>query len=698
LKVFAISGLINCVVSIVLGFFVFSKNSKSTVNKTFFLMSLSIAFWSFGYWQWQISLEGINALFWVRVLSAGAILTPIFYFYHILTLLNLQNDKKQRTILHLGYLLSIIFLILNFTSLFVKDVVPKLSFNYWPEPGSAYPYFLIMFIGFISYACFLMIKSLQKLAGHKRNQIKYAILATIVGFGSGSTNYPLWYDIPIYPFGNFLVFSYTIILAYAIVRYHLLDIHLAFKRTAVYSISTGLLTGVFIILVLILSRYLSGLTGISELKLTVIPALIIALLFAPVKGRIQTLIDKIFYKKTYNYYDTIDKISHEFASTFNFRKICSFIGDIIFSTMGLKHVYLLYFVPGGGYRVVYSVLHEKDKETKDERVLKIDKDSEIVKLLSTSKDAVIREELSHIPTIKDETLDSINRELKPFKGEAVVPVFIDGKLELLMVFGEKLSGDIFSDEDIKLFSTISNQTAVAIKNTRFYMEKLRSERLASIGMMSATFAHEIKNPLTPIKTFFQLLPERYHEQDFRENFSKVAARSVEQIDWLIKDILDYSSDGLFVEMKDLDITELIEQTINEVKTNLELEKRNIVIERDYKKIKIDVFGDEKRLKQAFFNIIINSSQAIPESRDGRISISIKSNSDNVGISIKDNGEGISPDDITQIFEPFFTSKTKGIGLGLAITKKIIDTHNGKIEVDSRLNEGTNFIITLPIKK
>jgi signal transduction histidine kinase len=499
-----------------------------------------------------------------------------------------------------------------------------------------------------------------------------------------------------------------------------MDINIVFKKTAAYSLSVGVLTGLFVISILAITKYLSDLFGIASFSITAGATLIIVLLFNPLRNRIQKIIDKTFYKKTYDYYATIREVSHELASSFSLGRIYSFIGDIILSALGLKSIYFLSFVPGGKYVMVYSTSYGKDNVPKDKETTNIDKslafttnitknrmqenemvidrNTEIVKLLKTY-DIVIREELSHIHKIKQEVLDKVNTDLKPFKGEAVVPVFVDNNLELLMVLGEKISGDIFTDEDIKLLNTISDQTAIAIKNAKLYMDKLLSDRLASIGMVSATFAHEIKNPLTSIKTFAQLLPERYYDIDFRENFSKIVVDSVNRINSLIADLLDFSTGRTPGEMNTLNITAFIDEIIDEVKTTLKLNNKKINIEQDYEKINIIVLGDEKRLRQAFTNIILNGCQAIPDGRDdGILRVSIDENEKNVDISITDNGDGIPSEDVTKIFEPFFSTKTIGAGLGLAITKKIIEDHYGKIVVDSTLKKGTTFKITLPIKK
>jgi signal transduction histidine kinase len=143
----------------------------------------------------------------------------------------------------------------------------------------------------------------------------------------------------------------------------------------------------------------------------------------------------------------------------------------------------------------------------------------------------------------------------------------------------------------------------------------------------------------------------------------------------------------------------MDRIIDETMTNLKLNNKKITIEKDYENINVNVLGDENKLSQAFSNIIMNGCQSIPVDRyDGTLRVGIIQNKEKVDISIADNGDGISTEDVIRIFEPFFSTKTIGAGLGLAITKKIIEDHYGKIVVDSILKKGTTFKITLPIKK
>ena len=350
--------------------------------------------------------------------------------------------------------------------------------------------------------------------------------------------------------------------------------------------------------------------------------------------------------------------------------------------------------------IIVSIKKDKNvkKKTGPEKTeeIKVNKFPGIVKFFKTSNNILIKEELpNYEELLGQETIDRIKKDLEVFHGEVVVPVFIDKKLTLLLVLGEKISGDIFTNEDINLLNTISVQAAIAVKNARLYQEKINSERLASIGMMSATFAHEIRNPLTSLKTFAQLMPEKYNDIEFRDTFSRIVVGEIEKIDGLISDLLDFSSNKKPTRINNFNLTELVDKIVDYVKGKLEFEKSKIVVEKNYNGAVINMSGDAGKLKQAFSNIIINGCQAMND--EGMLRVNIKPNGKNVDVIVEDTGEGIHPEDLPKIFDPFITTKERGIGLGLAISKRVIEDHNGKIHVKSQLARGTTFTITLPVQ-
>ncbi len=225
MNIFALTALINTIFISILGVFVYIKNKTSEINKKYALFCFSCAFWTFNYFLWLISKNAQMALFFSRGLMAGAIFIPVFFLHFVLILLDLVEQKKS--ILKAGYCVFSLFFILDFTPYFIKGVKPKLFFTYWLEPGIAFFPFLVIWIWYCIYPCYLLYKGYHNSTGMKRNQLKYVFLGIIIGYVGGSTNYFLCYNIPIPPYGNFFVPLFVGIMAYAIVKYHLMEIKIA---------------------------------------------------------------------------------------------------------------------------------------------------------------------------------------------------------------------------------------------------------------------------------------------------------------------------------------------------------------------------------------------------------------------------------------------------------------------------------------
>jgi signal transduction histidine kinase len=526
----------------------------------------------------------------------------------------------------------------------------------------------------------------------------------LIGFVGGTSTFLPEFGIDLlYPFGNFTIPIYCLISTYAILRYRLMDINLVFRKGMVYSLSAGILTALFVVIVLTMTKLLSDVAGITSFAITTSSALIIAFLFNPLKNKVQSFIDKNFYKNTHDYYPIIRKVSRKLTSIFDLNELFKYVGGVIYSTLGLTNIYLLSAVPGSGYEIAYhkSSIKDKDKKTKEiseneGKGITIRKNSELVKFFRKSDDILIKDELPGLEkTLGNELIEHINSDLKPFEGEAVVPVYIDKKLILLIILGEKLSGDMFTNEDLNFLGIISNQIAIAIKNTQLYKDKVDSEKLASIGMMSATFAHEVRNPLTSLKTFAQLMPEKHDDEEFREVFSKIVANDIEKIDGLINDLLDFSSARKSARVNNFNLTKLIDEMIEYVNGKIDFEQKHIAFEKKYDDSEIPMTGDENRLKRVFSNIMNNGCQAMDG--NGVLTLDIKPNGQMVEVSIADTGKGIPPENISTIFDPFVTTKEMGVGLGLAICKRIVADHKGKISVQSKLEKGTTFKISLPLE-
>lgn len=219
---FAISALINAVTSAVLGVLVFLRQSKSRVYLMFSLFALAVAVWSTFYYFWRTANDSDAALLFVRLFMAAAVFIPFFYF-HFVTLF-VGSEKRHIASVVAGYVLAIVFSALSFSSLFIEGVVQKGTFGYWPEPGSLFLPFLIAWLFYAVYATTLLFQTYLYASGRKKTQLLLLLLGMSFGYIGGATNYFLWYDIPIPPYGNILVAMYVVMATYAIVRHHLFEL------------------------------------------------------------------------------------------------------------------------------------------------------------------------------------------------------------------------------------------------------------------------------------------------------------------------------------------------------------------------------------------------------------------------------------------------------------------------------------------
>lgn len=244
---------------------------------------------------------------------------------------------------------------------------------------------------------------------------------------------------------------------------------------------------------------------------------------------------------------------------------------------------------------------------------------------------------------------------------------------------------------------------------RLELQIRRSDRLASLGTLSAGMAHEIKNPLVSIKTFAQLLPERYQDSDFRDTFSNLIGHEIDRIDSLVNQLLRFARPAK-PHLKPMHVHDVLEKSL--LLISHRLYQKDIKLTRCWETNVDTIHADADQLEQVFLNFFLNAMEAMKQG--GELNVMTRIRTDNEWISaitqtngdsdthevlqitIRDTGEGIRSEDIPHVFDPFFTTKDYGTGLGLSVVHGIIQEHGGQIEVESELAKGTAFHILLPV--
>ncbi len=237
--------------------------------------------------------------------------------------------------------------------------------------------------------------------------------------------------------------------------------------------------------------------------------------------------------------------------------------------------------------------------------------------------------------------------------------------------------------------TLNDATAVEELRRRAHNQ----ERLAWLGTLSAGIAHELRNPLVSIRTLAQLLPEKYDDPEFRNEFSALALSEVDRINSIVDRLLNFARPSeLSVEV--VDVNRLLEDTLALLKP--QIAEKNARLRPVYSASSAKLLGDPGQLKEVFLNLILNSLQAIPE--NGRVTVKTLNTpgARELLVEISDNGVGIPGTHTDKVFEPFFSTKTHGSGLGLTISQMIVRQHDGRVKVESKEGKGTTFSVLLPL--
>ncbi len=265
---------------------------------------------------------------------------------------------------------------------------------------------------------------------------------------------------------------------------------------------------------------------------------------------------------------------------------------------------------------------------------------------------------------------------------------LNGKLIEIEVF--YLEENFFLKEEANVLDEIVNRLKSIIEYKIIEEKLIQKEKLAAIGTLIGSIGHELRNPLGVINNSVYFLNHKIKDKD--EKVSKhlnILQIEVNKANKFISDLLDFIRTGTPT-LEEGSINQAIENVVDEI-----IIPENIILERnlDVKLPKINF--DFSQIKQVFHNLILNAIQAMPEG--GILEIKTLRREDFVEIRIKDSGIGISEENLDKIFNPLFTTKVIGIGLGLTIVKDIIEKHSGTVEVMSNVGEGTIFTLKLPLK-
>ncbi len=530
LNPFAISNLLIIIFYLPLSILLFIKG-KTKLARIYSLHIFAIVFWGIGAFLIGISQEPNFSLILWKFTYASVLFIPVYFCHSIL----LMTANQNRFVIFFVYAQAIYFVYSILTGKMMASV--RLVFNSFYFHVGTPTFFVsaIIWIVIASYGFIELISHYKNCYPEQKNQIRLLIFTAIAWCG-GATNFLPGLGMNIYPSGNFLVPILSIIITYAVLKHQLLEIEIVFKRSIVYSILIAFISIAYLVLVVFTERLFQSYFGYQSITFTIFTAFFIGVLFIPLRNRIQSLVDRLFFKAT--------------------------------------------------------------------------------------------------PTEMAEEIKLLHREVQ------------------------------------------------------------ETEKFKTVATLASGVVHEVKNPLTTIRTMAEYLPQKMHDPKFVEQFSRLVPQEIDRIDAMIHELLQFARPSP-PKLEPTNLYELLNSTLGFLSSNFTRHKINV--QKDYEDIKDRPFLlDANQIKQVVLNLFLNAIDAMPQG--GTLKVGGRVRNPSVVISITDTGCGIASEDLKHIFEAFFTKKEKGTGLGLAVTKNIIEEHGGTISVKSKVGEGTTFTLELPINR
>jgi len=517
-----------------LGLLTYVKNRRAVINRWFALLCWSLSFW---YFSFGIALNAISIrtyFVWFKIGHIAVMFTPVIYVAFTARLLGL--GRLRRAASWYAVFAAVLYAIMWTTNWYFSGDIYHYAWGIYPKttPLLTFHALLTLFSVVGCYVFFLQACRQAKRRGLREqyNRLKYMCLALTL-FGCAPLDYIPKFGIPVYPFGFVFTLSFALIVTYAILKHHVMDINLVFQKGLVYSILVAGVTLVYLVAVLLAEKLFQGFLGYESIIGTLLAAVIIAIGFIPLRNAAQRFVDRALFKAT----------------------------------------------------------------------------------------------PAELATQRDQLLAEVRK----------------------------------------------------------------SDQMKAVATFAAGMAHEIKNPLTAIKTFTEFLPEKYDDPSFREKFTRIVGKEVGKIDQLVHHLLDFAKPAS-PQLHPLQLSELLDETLDLLSNDCL--QRRVHVERTYSPTGT-IQADPQQLRQVFLNLFLNSLEAM-DGQGGTLTVSTTPQDGHLTVTITDTGPGIPKEHLSHLGEPFFTTKPAGTGLGLSIVHSIIQEHGGRITFKNRATGGACCTLLFPL--
>ena len=702
MNVYALPAALALAINLTLCLVVFFDNPKGVVNRVFTLLILSFVGWNAGELIMINSDQHSMALIGVKIIFTGVFLFPVFFLHFSYVFPQKFTrffDGWRSTLLYAGP----VILLIPFVLLLQVDIgrvlqIGSIFYYVFTFKGPLESHVLawvlsLIGLGYFSWGVLNFILSYgQTKIARQRLQILYLLVGIcsmfIIGLVLHVANYFFELGYSFFFVASLYSLLISFFFALAIVKYRLVDIHFIIRGSILYSILTGLVLVIYVLLIKNVCDILANKFGTTSLLVESVFILVLVFLLRPLERRVEEFIDRFFYRDRYLFQLRFFEFTRTLLNILDLQTLSRATVEFISQALVVNKVGIWTLdVEADSYRMTSQTGFLEERPFAEE--------SPFIAYLKKSQRAVELEYIKNYYPLQADVKEMMIEHIAlgiPFQWE-------EGLLGFLLV-GDKRNGKNFTIMEIEALEALAPAMAMAISRALLYqnlkrkdLQMMQSEKLAALGEMAASFVHGIRNPLGIISGSAETLKKKIPEPVQSEMIQFIREES-ERINRMLTNFLEFAKPKPPT-FQEVNLKDILRRTVD--LSSIPARERGVQVVQEYPQDKVSLFLDPEQIHEAFVNLELNALEAMPAGGTLRITLTQKENKD-VIIRVSDTGVGIPAGRESKIFDPFFTTKERGTGLGLTIVHTVVKNHGGTISVANNDGGGATFTISLPVPK
>lgn len=700
MSVYALPAALAFAINLTLCLIVYFDNPRGIANRIFTLLILSFVAWDAGELIMINSRQFDVALFGVKIIFIGVFLFPVFFLHFSYVF------PRKLTSFFDGWRSAILYavpvaLLIPFVLLLQVDIgrvlqIGSIFYYIFSFKGPLESHVLAFILSLISLGYFawgvinFIVSYRQTKITRQRLQILYLLVGITFMFFIGLVLHLVNFFFELGYSFFFVASLYSLLISFffalALVKYRLLDIHFIIRGSILYSMLSGLVVVIYVLIIKNVCDILAKKLETTSLLMESAFVLILVFLLRPLERRVEEFVDRFFYRDRYLFRLKFFEFTRTLLNILDLKTLCRATVEFTAQTLAADKVGMWIL---DGESDTYRLTNQKGFSSERH----FPKESPFIGYLKNSTRAV---ELEYIKNYQE-----LQREVKDMMAEGsslVIPFQWEEGLLGFLLLGGKQNGKNFSIMEIEALEALAPTTAMAISRALLFQnlkqkdfQMMQSEKLAALGEMAASFVHGIRNPLGIILGSAETLEKEIPEPVQAEMLQFIREES-ERINRMLTNFLEFAKPKPPA-FREVNLKDILGGTVELI--SIPARERGVRIIQEYPKSKVSLFLDPEQIREALVNLEMNALEAMPQGGTLRITLTQKENRD-VIIRVTDTGVGIPPGNESKIFDPFFTTKEQGTGLGLSIAHKVFKNHGGTLSVANNEGGGTAFIITLPL--